>query len=90
MSEIIYEISYERTAPPYSVIEVLHDPEDVIDRLARISRLDVLAYDVEITRRKVDDRGHPAVKAMQRALAVGGCVKWDGAAREEDTTPPAR
>lgn len=88
--EKLYEISYERTAPPYSVTEVLHDPEDVIDRLARISKLDVLAYDVEVIRREVDDRGHPAVKAMQRAFALGSPVKWEGAAREEDTTPPAR
>lgn len=87
---IIYQIDYERTAPPYSVTEVCHTQEQVIERLCRISRIDCLAYDVEVTRQEVDDRGHPAEKAMQRAFALGSPVKWEGAAREEDTEPPKR
>ena len=87
---VIYQIGYERCAPPYSVTEVCHTPEQVIERLCRISRIDYLAYDVEVTCREVDDRGFPAPPAMRRALEVKGPLEWDGAAREEDTAPPAR
>ena len=87
---IIYQIDYERTAPPYSVTEVCHTQEQVIERLCRISRIDCLAYDVEVTRQEVDERGFPAPQAMRRALEVKGPLDWNGAAREEDTEPPQR
>ena len=87
---VIYQIDYERCAPPYSVTEVCHTQEQVIERLCRISRIDCLAYDIEVTRKEVDERGFPAPSAMRRALEVNGPLKWEGAAREEDTTPPPR